>query len=373
MMGAMLLAACLGWCGLGAPVRAAANLSAYEARMRAVGQELAAEQQAYSRDLQDWQQAQQALARADNILRLAADRLATLTGERMQAQARLLQLAAAVRRARAVVAADQEQADAGLTVIYEHGTVSFVDVLFGANTFADFLTRLGLLRRIWNLEVGYLRAAEAAQARLQRLEAEQRAAVQRLARLQVAAAHELSVLRVQDIQAAAANRQANAAVVATAAVVQQLAAMRSGLEEQIHRILAELASGKVSWSHILTDIHILASQYGVDPLLVEAVVLQESGGNVHARSTAGAMGLMQLMPGTAAALGVQNAFNPIQNLRGGITYLLEMLHEFHGNVQLALAAYNAGPYAVQAYGGIPPYQQTQNYVRDVLAIYQREK
>ncbi len=371
----LLALACAGvvWLGVCAPAHGAGSLASVEAQARAVSQQLASAQAAYSGDLADWQQAQLALARADNALRLAANHLAALSEQLAVASARLARLRLEVARAKALVATDQKKADQGLTVIYEHGTVSFVNVLFGANTFADFLTRLGLLRRIWNLEVGYLRQAEAAQARLLQLESAQRSTVARLADLRVAAAHELAVLRTQDALAAAANARADAAVAAASGVVQQLVAVRNGLEAQIHKLLAELASGKVSWPHILNDIHILASQYGIDPLLVEAVVLQESGGNVHAKSTAGAIGLMQLMPGTAAALGVQNAYNPVQNLRGGITFLLEMLHQFHGNVKLALAAYNAGPYAVKAYGGIPPYQQTQNYVRDVLSIYQRER
>jgi len=200
------------------------------------------------------------------------------------------------------------------------------------------------------------------------VQAQQSQVVTRLAYLQGAAAHEVMVLQQRQAESAAQARE-NAAVLAT----QQLAATRSSLQAQIQKLLAELASHSTSWSQVLRDIHTLAQQYGIDPLLVEAIVLQESGGNAHIRSSAGAIGLMQLMPGTAAALGVTNALDPIQNLRGGITYLLEMLHEFHGNLRLALAAYNAGPYAVKAYGGIPPYQQTQQYVRDVLAIYHRVK
>lgn len=111
-----------------------------------------------------------------------------------------------------------------------------------------------------------------------------------------------------------------------------------------------------------------ARKYNVDPKLVSAVAEVESGGNQDAASSAGAVGVMQLMPDTAAALGV-NPYDKKSNIEGGAKYLRQMLDAFDGDVRRAVAAYNAGPQAVKDYGGVPPYQETQNYVNKVLDIY----
>ncbi len=111
-------------------------------------------------------------------------------------------------------------------------------------------------------------------------------------------------------------------------------------------------------------------RYGLDPALVHAVVQAESGYDPYATSPAGAQGLMQLMPATARALGVRDPYDPVQNVEGGVRYLRGLLDRF-GDVRLALAAYNAGPHAVQRYGGVPPYVETRAYVERVLATWQR--
>lgn len=114
-----------------------------------------------------------------------------------------------------------------------------------------------------------------------------------------------------------------------------------------------------------------SKQYKVDPLLVEAVIFAESGFRVDAISRAGALGLMQLMPGTAQDMGVEDPMDPEQNIRGGTRYLSLMLKEFKGDLSKALAAYNAGPYTVHIYGGIPPYRETRAYVPKVINHYNR--
>lgn len=109
-----------------------------------------------------------------------------------------------------------------------------------------------------------------------------------------------------------------------------------------------------------------ARKYGVRPALLAALVKQESNFNPNAQSGVGAKGLTQLMDATARGLGVTDAFDPAQSLDGGARFLGGLLKQFKGNESLALAAYNAGPGAVQKYGGIPPYQETQRYVPKVL-------
>jgi soluble lytic murein transglycosylase-like protein len=108
---------------------------------------------------------------------------------------------------------------------------------------------------------------------------------------------------------------------------------------------------------------------GVPPGLVRAVLMAESAGNPSAISVAGAQGLMQLMPGTAASCGIANAFDPTENVECGTGYLHSLLRHYHNNVTLAVAAYNAGPGAVDRYHGVPPYPETRAYVVRVLNAY----
>lgn len=135
--------------------------------------------------------------------------------------------------------------------------------------------------------------------------------------------------------------------------------------------LASLGSGApapeqaASFAQALTS---ASQRAGLPSALVKAVVQEESGGDPSAVSPAGAQGLMQLMPETAKGLGVSNPFDPQQNLAGGTHYLRSMLDRFH-DLPDALAAYNAGPEAVDKYGGVPPYPETRAYVQHVMAAY----
>ncbi len=136
---------------------------------------------------------------------------------------------------------------------------------------------------------------------------------------------------------------------------------------------ANNSGSDVSREEINQLINEYSTKNGLDPDFVKAVVKQESGFNEKATSRCGAAGLMQLMPGTAKSLGVINPYDAEDNVRGGTKMLANLLKTYGGNKELALAAYNAGGGAVKKYGGIPPYGETQRYVKNVLSIYSKYK
>lgn len=134
---------------------------------------------------------------------------------------------------------------------------------------------------------------------------------------------------------------------------------------------ANLAYARKNRERYRSMVDTASREYDLSPELLHAVITVESAYNNRAVSPAGAMGLMQLMPETAARYGVKDAFNAVENIRGGSHYLRDLMDLFQGNLKLVLAAYNAGEGAVQKYGlTIPPYRETRNYVRRVLEHYQ---
>ena len=142
---------------------------------------------------------------------------------------------------------------------------------------------------------------------------------------------------------------------------------RYGLESRSRHISQHVPRNYSEFEEIISE---AATRHGLDPDLIRAIIQIESGGIPDARSSKGAIGLMQLMPGTSSNLAVSNPFDPKANIRSGTKYLSRLIERFRGNLVLALAAYNAGPEKVERYKGIPPYPETRNYVRNVLKQWQ---
>lgn len=138
-------------------------------------------------------------------------------------------------------------------------------------------------------------------------------------------------------------------------------------------LLASPIFGAPLPSSLEEQIRLAAHRSSLDPLLVKAVIQVESAFRPKARSPKGAMGLMQVMPGTADQQEIPHPLHPMSNLMGACDYLRSLLNRYQGKLDLALAAYNAGPHAVDRYRGIPPYRETQAYVKKILSIYRRAK
>jgi soluble lytic murein transglycosylase-like protein len=174
----------------------------------------------------------------------------------------------------------------------------------------------------------------------------------------------LPMLQRNGFSPAKIQHDACSSVVAAGWILSYVTKVEDGWHQAQHKQLVLPAKAR-PWQPLIAYYSRLAH---VDANLVNALILQESGFKAGVVSSAGAIGLMQITQGTAKALGV-NPWNPAQNLWGGIWYLHNLLGAYHGNLALALAAYNAGPSAVNKYGGIPPYKETQHYIPTVLKNY----
>lgn len=284
---------------------------------------------------------------------------------------------------------------AQLQLMEEHGPVGYIDVLLGANSFRNFVSRLYLLGQVAHQASQAVRQVQADEtqqslekatlgkdtaslaARQQQLAQEknliasEEAATASLKAQQLGQAHVLAAGISKNQQLAAQfaqqERQAESAMSYLTQQIDQITA-------QIQAFLGEFNSGNLTrrelYHKLLPLVQPIAARFGLAPALVIGVITEESGGNQGARSITGAIGLMQLEPGTAQEMGI-NPYDPYDNVVGGCTYLHEMLGYFGGNLAFALSAYNAGPGAVQSYqaghpGQIPPY--TDAYVNNIIAL-----
>lgn len=170
------------------------------------------------------------------------------------------------------------------------------------------------------------------------------------------------------------NIQNPAAGNSNAAISSQTAPKSSVLDESVFEsddaeISPEIATSSYSTPEVVSQkVNSTATAHGVDPKLAQAIAIAESGLNQNDISDAGAIGVMQLMPATAVELGV-DPYDEDENIEGGVRFLSQMLEKFGGDVELAVAAYNAGPGAVEKFGGVPPYDETQAYVQRVMSLY----
>ena len=183
--------------------------------------------------------------------------------------------------------------------------------------------------------------------------------------------------RVRELQSLIAQAQGQSASSAQSAVARpasfSAALAQAGSASQLPVATAssyQAGAGEAQSSQYESLIAQAAQRYGLDPAVLHGLIQQESGFDPSSESSAGAAGLTQLMPETAASMGVANPLNPAESIEGGARYLSGLMTQFGGNTTDALAAYNAGPGAVQQYGGVPPYAETQDYVTKVLGYAQ---
>lgn len=301
---------------------------------------------------------------------------------------------------------------AQLQLIEERGSVGYLDVVLGARSFADFISRTQVLGQVASSaahEVQVIKNEEATysleQSNLRKEKVFLSDAKRSIGQHQSMLKNEQGLLEREREHAVVLQADAvqEANTVSTGLqqrqqLVNQLQAQRNqlasgmsslqsqinGLVGQIQAILSQYNSGGLSrhalYTALVPLVTPIAQQWNVPVPLVIAVITVESGGNSTVVSSAGAIGLMQVEPGTAkdiaAAVGLSPStvmselYNPADNVELGTYYLHYCLNLFGGNMHLAAAAYNAGPGAVEQYGGIPPYPQTQAYVQDVMSLYQ---
>ncbi len=339
------------------------------------------------------------LSNAEALLRSTEAEVA-YTNQKLSATEALYQSTRAkVKKTEARLARERVLFSGQLQLVEEHGSVGYLSVIVGAHSFADLISRVAMLGQIAAeaaQEVDLIRGqAQAVQQEEQTLAVDKTALAEAQATLSTRQSVENQariVVQEQEQSALSAQDQAASQVQAVATTQQEVAQEMqkykdaelalnndmASLRSQINHVVSEVGSLLQAFSSgnldrqqlyqaMLPLVSPVAARFGLSPALVIAVITEESGGNESAISVTGAIGLMQLEPGTAASLGI-DPYNAEQNVLGGCLYLSQMLQLFNGNLSLALSAYNAGPGAVQQNGNqVPSY--TQSYVSNIEGLY----
>ncbi len=339
------------------------------------------------------------LATTEALLRNTTAQVSS-TSQRLAATKALYQASRKkFRQTEARLAHERSLFSGQLRLVEEHGSVGYLAVMVGANSFADLISRVTMLGQIAAEaadEVQTIRAqAQAVQQDEKSLAADQAALAEAQATLVARQNLENQARAVVQEEEAAASSAVTQAVSQARAIDQtyqqeqqemqtlrsqeasltsEMASLRGQISQvasQVGSLLQAFSSGSLDrqqlYQAMLPVVSPVAARFGLSPALVIAVITEESGGNQSALSVTGAIGLMQLEPGTAASLGI-DPYNTEQNVLGGCLYLSQMLQLFNGNLSLALAAYNAGPGAVQQNGDqVPSY--TQGYVSNIEGLY----
>ena len=349
---------------------AAASLTALESQLHSVHVNLVADKAQQAKLQAEVNQSQVLLGQVDQQLTTTRQNIAATQAAILVTENRIGTVSRRLARTRAASEKQQGGLDAVLLYTQQYGPIGYLAVLLHVASFGEFVTRLGNVIEVAAFERSIVLNLNHDADLIHHDLVLQDQAKAKYARQQA------TLVRQRDQQAQVANQRRQ--VLATLQSQQQQINSVVADEQQqgqklwdaIQQLKAELADGQLSSSQIFSIVKSISAIYGIDPLLVMSVIREESGGNTHAVSSAGAQGLMQLMPSTAAELGVTDAFNAEQNVHGGIAYLSYLLKLFNNNIPFALAAYNAGPNAVKQYGGIPPYPETQNYVKNIMYMYQ---
>ena len=349
---------------------AAASLTALESQLHSVHVNLVADKAQQAKLQAEVDQSQTLLGEVDQQFTTTQQNIAATRAAILVTENRIGTVSRRLARTRAASEKQQGGLDAVLLYTQQYGPIGYLAVLLHVASFGEFVTRLGNVIEVATFERSIVENLNHDADLIHHDLVLQDQAKAKYARQQATLVRQ----RDQQAQVASQRRQVLATLQSQQQQINSVVAdeQQQGqkLWDAIQQLKAELADGQLSSSQIFSIVKSISAIYGINPLLIMAVIREESGGNTHAVSSAGAQGLMQLMPSTAAELGVTDAFNAEQNVHGGIAYLSYLLKLFNNNIPFALAAYNAGPNAVKQYGGIPPYPETQNYVKNIMYMYQ---